>query len=159
MIPDIYRLAKADRGWIQLAAANVKKGERVKFIMPTGATVILPVLDATPQGFRVELPNVSEVFVYGREVSDLRTVDYDAIAMLNVSATQAMYQQLNDLRARHTDSETALVELKARNAALEARLAAIETVLKSLKPTPQAPGQVADKTGDSTSAPHAEAGK
>ncbi len=28
------------------------------------------------------------VFVYGREVNDFHTVDYEALSMLNVSATQ-----------------------------------------------------------------------
>ena len=30
------------------------------------------------------------VFVYGKEVNDFRVVDYDAISMLNVSATQEL---------------------------------------------------------------------
>ena len=35
-----------------------------------------------------------EVFVFGREVKDFRNVDYDAIAMLNVSATQELNRRL-----------------------------------------------------------------
>ena len=34
-----------------------------------------------------------EVFVYGREVDDFHIVDYEAIAMLNVSATQEMFKR------------------------------------------------------------------
>jgi hypothetical protein len=34
------------------------------------------------------------LFVYGMQVDDLRTVDYDAISMLNVSATQELAKQL-----------------------------------------------------------------
>ena len=39
-----------------------------------------------------------KVLVYGRHVKDMRTVDYDAIAMLNVSATQALAEQMEMLR-------------------------------------------------------------
>jgi len=63
------------------------------------------------------------VFVYGREVSDLRSVDYDAIAMLNVSATQQLKK----------DSDAAIVALQAKNAALEARLSALEKLLPAAK--------------------------
>lgn len=41
--------------------------------------------------FRTDFPSADgEVFVYGREVKDFRQVDYEAIAMLNVSATQEL---------------------------------------------------------------------
>ncbi|WP_262708345.1 hypothetical protein [Chryseobacterium sp. CH21] len=34
-----------------------------------------------------------KLFVYGTEVSDLRTVDYDALSMLNISATQELVKK------------------------------------------------------------------
>ena len=43
-----------------------------------------------------------EVFVFGREVNDFHTVDYEAISMLNVSATQELYKRLKALEKENT---------------------------------------------------------
>ena len=43
---------------------------------------------------------VQEVFVYGKEVNDFRTVDYNQIFCLNVSATQALHQKIQSLENR-----------------------------------------------------------
>jgi hypothetical protein len=56
----------------------------------------------------------ADVFVYGREVDDLRSVDYDAIAMLNVSATQELAKELED-------KDAVIAALEARLSALEQR--------------------------------------
>ena len=56
------------------------------------------------------------MFVYGREVDDFRTVDYDALTMLNVSATQQL----------KTDTDAQLAALQQENAALRSRLQALE---------------------------------
>jgi hypothetical protein len=58
--------------------------------------------------FKLDKP----VFVYGFEVSDFMKVDYDAISMLNVSATQELSKML--------DAE------KDKNAVLQARIALLE---------------------------------
>ncbi len=78
--------------------------------------------------------------MYGREVDDFRTVDYDALAMLNISATQQIKKD-TDAEVKALRDENA--ELKARVAALEARdkerdgkLASIETLLKSMSKPP-----------------------
>jgi ribosome-binding protein aMBF1 (putative translation factor) len=52
--------------------------------------------------------------VYGREVTDLRSVDYDAIAMLNVSATQQLAKKLEE-------KDAVITALEARLSALEKR--------------------------------------
>lgn len=39
-----------------------------------------------------------KLFVYGTKVNNLLSVDYDAIAMLNVSATQELYKMIEDLK-------------------------------------------------------------
>lgn len=44
--------------------------------------------------------DIQNLFVYGKEVSDFRNVDYDAISMLNVSATQALYNKIGSLENR-----------------------------------------------------------
>jgi cell shape-determining protein MreC len=70
-----------------------------------------------------------KVFVYGKQCLDLKSVDYDAIAMLNVSATQELAKKVAVL-------ETENAELKAR----ADRLASLESENAKLK----------DRTGDLT---------
>ncbi len=55
----------------------------------------------------------AEIFVYGREVKDFRTVDYEGVSMLNVSATQELARRVEALATENA-------ELKARLASLEA---------------------------------------
>jgi len=99
VVPDIYQNADAADGWINLAT-DLKQGERVKLIHQQGHEV-LEVLETRASSFRVSFEaNVEEVFVYGREVEDLRSVDYDAISMLNVSATQELYRRVRTLEER-----------------------------------------------------------
>ena len=56
---------------------------------------IYAVLEVGEAAFRTAFqPATDKVFVFGREVNDFRTVDYEAIAMLNVSATQELARKL-----------------------------------------------------------------
>ena len=61
----------------------------------------------------------NEVFVYGKYVNDFLAVDYEAVAMLNVSATQELARQLALLQAR-------LETVEKENAALHDKLASLE---------------------------------
>jgi hypothetical protein len=55
-------------------------------------------LSATEDRFSVDFNSFNgKVFVYGREVDDFRTVDYEAISMLNVSSTQELYKKILEL--------------------------------------------------------------
>jgi hypothetical protein len=75
-------------------------------------------------GFRTAFqPGGDKVFVYGREVLDFHTVDYDAIAMLNVSATQQI--------KREKDAE--IKALQDENSALRAKLAVQSDTTDSLE--------------------------
>jgi len=84
--------------------------------------------------------DAEKAFVYGRQVSDFRSVDYDAISMLNVSATQALYQQQeNDrknaaaLTQKVAEMESTAGRRDAQISAMEARLAALEKLLNVAK--------------------------
>ena len=65
------------------------------------------------------------VFVYGSEQSDVRAVDYEAIAMLNVSATQELAKKVAELEAENR----VLKEQVASVEALATRLEAMERAL------------------------------
>jgi hypothetical protein len=133
VVPDLYKKAAVKDGWVELAT-DLKKGERVKLIGKTEQSVH-EVLEVRNGAFRPDgQVDDEQVFVYGREVKDFRTVDYDAIAMLNVSATQqlkhekdAEMQVLRDENAAlRRELATKERELAAKDESVEARLIALE---------------------------------
>lgn len=123
-IPDIYQQAEVNEGWIELAT-NLQTGEKVKIITENSAKDY-EVLEVEATRFKVSslATDISKVFVYGREVSDFHTVDYEAVAMLNVSATQELVKQMEQLKSENE-------QLKAQNNEFEARFAKIEAALQN----------------------------
>ena len=129
VVPDIFQKASIKDGWITLKT-DVKKGERVRLIAEKGEG-IHEVLEVRDGAFRTDFKTEgAEVFVYGREVKDLRVVDYDAIAMLNVSATQQLKQEkdaeITALKQQLAEQRAIALGQAAMMKALETRLAAIE---------------------------------
>jgi hypothetical protein len=122
VVPDLFKKATVKDGWIELAT-DLKVGERVRLILPSGES-LEEVLEVRGDAFRSSLKAaVTEIFVYGREVNDFRSVDYDAIAMLNVSATQELARQLETVQAENAALRR---ELAAKDESMEARLIALE---------------------------------
>ncbi|HEX5400346.1 MAG TPA: FG-GAP-like repeat-containing protein [Verrucomicrobiae bacterium] len=130
-VPDIYQRAPVKDGWVQLAT-DLKVGERVKLIGEKEQGVY-PVLEVRDGAFRTDFkPKGDKVFVFGRQVDDFRTVDYEAIAMLNVSATQEIYRELTALKAENAELKQKvgrIDELAQKNAAMESRLVALEKLI------------------------------
>jgi hypothetical protein len=127
VVPDIYQPASITDGWAALAT-DLKKGERVRLIADK-AEGVYEVLEVTEDKFRTDFkPEGDKVFVFGREVDDFRTLDYDAIAMLNVSATQQLKKE-KDEEVKVLRAECA--ELKAANDALTKRLQSLESKMES----------------------------
>lgn len=115
-LPDIYAnanqvqrqgealLISLPAGLPQAATA----GQRLKLIGPVGE-VLATLAEAAEAGSQqllvsgadslADTPN--EVFVFGLEHADVRTVDYEAVAMLNVSATQALARQVEELHQQN----------------------------------------------------------
>ena len=146
-VPDIYQKATFEEGWVKLAT-DLKKGERVRLFNEEDDGVY-EVLEVEKNRFRADFAtDGKEVFVFGREVKDFRTVDYEAITTLNVSATQELARQLEvkdteikklqeenaSLRASFAAQERQISAQNARDNSLEAKLAAIEKTLSALKP-------------------------
>lgn len=115
-VPDIYTMATIEAGWVNISQ-SLKAGERVR-LTHDGSVGFHEVLEAEPNRFRVDLEGSGEIFAYGREVDDFRSVDYDAISMLNVSATQELHKKVQVLEAQNED--------------LQKRLAALEALAKQL---------------------------
>jgi hypothetical protein len=126
--PDIYQPAPIHDGWVSLAT-DLKKGERVKLITDN-CEGLYEVVEVTDDKFRVDFKQDDEkVFVFGREVDDFRTVDYDAISMLNVSATQQIKKEMDqELKALRLEN----AELRAANDALARRLQLLESKMEAV---------------------------
>ena len=127
VVPDIYKVAPTAGGWVDLAT-DLKVGDRVRLIAETKSGVH-EVLEVRTGAFRTAFESdVDEVFVFGREVDDFRSVDYEAIAMLNISATQELHRQLEAKEQTIADLQKRLANLETTTAA---KLASIEKLLQS----------------------------
>lgn len=141
-LPDVAAkgkaIAKGDGLFeIQLDAPHgLPAGTKVKLVHPSGNAEFSTVEASGETTFTAKLNSAqdgSEVFVYGRRVDDLRTVDYDALSMLNISATQELAKKVAALEAENA-------KLKADNAALSAAVSDV-TALKQAVAALQAKGK------------------
>ncbi len=142
-VPDIMQTA--DSLWaqentvnLQLATDSVNAGDKLKVIYETydpatgkkadGSSEIVTV-DSYQNGvitYQSTNPGVigahTKAFVYGHQVNDFRTVDYEAIAMLNVSATQELHKQLKELQQT---SSKQIAKLSNQNKQLQEQVATL----------------------------------
>jgi hypothetical protein len=157
VVPDIFAKAEISDGWVQLAT-DLKVGERVRLIADKEEG-IHEVLEVQANRFRTAFkPAGEKIFVYGREVKDFRSVDYDAIAMLNVSATQeikrekdaevkALREQNAALGAEVAALRSQLTALATQEKARDAKLASIEKLLQSSQTVMAQPAKAATANG------------
>ena len=92
VVPDILAKSTMENGSVALEGNTLRKGEKVRILFESSQPELLEVLESTDQGFTVDSKKSGEVVIYGREVDDFHNVDYDAISMLNVSATQELHK-------------------------------------------------------------------
>ena len=124
-IPDIYQYATIEDGWVHLDA-ELEVGERIK-VIGIHMTGVYEIEAIRPGAFRLkDGPSEEHVFVYGREVDDFHAVDYTAISMLNVSATQELY---NQVKSQQDEIEA----LRAENEALKAEFEDIKALMLIIK--------------------------
>ncbi|MEM6347261.1 MAG: hypothetical protein AAF927_25450, partial [Bacteroidota bacterium] len=83
------------------------------------------------------LAQTQSVFVFGREVKDFHTVDYEAISMLNVSATQELKRIIEQQQARiealEAEKASQQQEMTNMKASFEARLQVLEAMMTESK--------------------------
>lgn len=109
VIPDIYQQTTMQNGIIKLPN-TLKIGDKVKLIFESGEEMAT-VTAATATSFTVNKNKTGNVFVYGREVNDFRSVDYEAISMLNVSATQQLVKELQQQKERISQQQQQIDQL------------------------------------------------
>lgn len=138
VVPDVFRKAAIKDSWISLKG-EFKKGDRLSLMGRNGESTVHEVLETRPDGFRTDLKTTEEeVFVYGHEVDDLRTVDYEALAMLNISATQEINRRLESKTEEITALNAKVAALEARDRARDEKFAQLEKLVLSIQNKPAA---------------------
>ena len=156
-VPDIFRKASAKSGVIALEGpgeSGLKKGETVRLLQGE-RDFSAEVTEVTKAGFTVkDSIEDGDLFVYGRKVDDLRTVDYEAVAMLNVSATQELTRQLQAqatalaaVRKERDALAKEVAELRTSTSKQEQRLSSIEARFQAITERAGAPGMRQVKLG------------
>jgi hypothetical protein len=156
--PDIYTVSELvnikEPGvyTIRLAKAHdLKDGDTVRLITSKNPELNVVAHVVNDKAFTVETkePLGDKVFVYGKQCTDLKAIDYEAISMLNVSATQELAKKVEILEQENSDLQdqtkrlTAVEEqerqeraeitaLKASNEKLAAMAAKIQVLEKAL---------------------------
>jgi hypothetical protein len=125
VIPDIYKQATITEGGLINLPTSLKVGEKVKLILPTGEELV-EVIQAGKDSFRVKIDKIGNVFVYGRQVNDFHTVDYEALTTLNVSATQELLKKIEALEKENQEMKT----VKAEVTDLKKQMADIQLLLQ-----------------------------
>ena len=115
-------------------AHNLQTGDQVDVYTDRGDLTKAKVLDIpSTNAFTVASEfEPKEGFVYGKWVNDYRVVDYDAIAMLNVSATQELHRKLRTQQTEIESLKQALADLKTSEKIRDAKTAALEKLVNQL---------------------------
>jgi uncharacterized protein (UPF0335 family) len=127
VIPNIYKLAEIKKGKITVANA-LKAGDKVKLIFEN-RTELVEVLSANARSFEVALKDEGQVFVYGIEVNDFHTVDYEALSTLNISATQELFRKIERLEMENADLKADNLSIKAENKEIKSDIDRIKASL------------------------------
>ena len=142
-IPDIYSLAEKvvfDETNKTLKCSlsknyDIKIGEKIEFIHEKEGKIKAEVIEISDNSFTVKdwkYPT-DKIFVYGREVNDFRTVDYEAISMLGISAIQQLAKENEALKSKFIIENDLL---KKQIADLNMRFEHLETMMtKEIKTT------------------------
>ncbi|MEC7405951.1 MAG: tail fiber domain-containing protein, partial [Bacteroidota bacterium] len=120
-IPNIYEVAEVTNGQV-MVTAEVAVGDKIKMFKEDGSELHVSVVATDANSFTVDSDYEGQVFIYGKEVDDFRGVDYDALSMLNISATQELHRLIQDLQLENA-------ELKHVNASFQNQLDEIKVML------------------------------
>jgi Chaperone of endosialidase len=141
--PDIYAVStsvKPEKPGVYAIsldkAHDLKDGEIVRIITEDNEHDLqLTTHVVNDKTFIVETPHTlgNKVFVYGKNCMDLKSVDYAAISMLNVSATQELAKEVEALRQQNSDLQDQAKRLTAVEQQERATIAKQEADILALK--------------------------
>jgi Head domain of trimeric autotransporter adhesin len=159
VIPDIYTLAQSvsyttDSKELTVTMAKnyaLKVGDKVEFVHPERGKIQSTIAAISGNSFTLKdwQHTTDKLFVFGREVSDFRTVDYEALSMLGISAIQELAKQNEEMGLRIKELEKknesfgitisdlrfSNEDLRKKNSSQETRLTSIENMLKGNIPS------------------------
>lgn len=133
IIPNVFDVAsttKIDNNKTIITTSmphSFKSGDKVKLIVENTGEKLVEVSVIDPTTFSVHETIHDKIFVYGKQVDDLLNVDYDAVSMLNVSATQALSRQLEALKK---ENEALKEEINNRLTMIEMNMGITQTSKK-----------------------------
>lgn len=139
-IPNVYTLAsrieQVEKG-TKIYFENgdkISTKDQVKLITPSSEGELVTCVEAGENYIITkERIDESQVFVYGKEVNDFRVVDYDALAMLNISATQEIYKLLKASNEKTQVLEEKVARLEQGNSELQETNGAIQERLEKIE--------------------------
>ncbi len=129
VVPDIYKRAEICNGKIMLPN-DLKECDKVKLIFESH-TELVEVEKADANSFEVNLKDEGPVFVFGKEVNDFRTVDYEALSSLNISATQQLAKENEILKIQIAELNKTTFDQNQNILQLTEQVKAIQTVLNN----------------------------
>lgn len=108
-IPNVYQLTdnvtKIDGGYLLHFLHNHHLGDtakRIQAILTQNGNLeeftIITIPSSTDVVINAKEINTNHVFVYGEQVPDFRTVDYEGLSALNISATQELGKEVKELQ-------------------------------------------------------------
>ena len=135
VIPDIYAPAQRtqlEAGTLHLVmeqAHGLKPGDKVRIMGDDHQEDLL--VQATPSTSTFSVSNWThkapeKVFVYGREVNDFHSVDYNRIFTMNISATQELARRVESLEKENASFKSENTELRQMLEGLRADVEALK---------------------------------
>ncbi|MEM6800529.1 MAG: tail fiber domain-containing protein [Bacteroidota bacterium] len=123
VIPNLFQIptqAKWQEGKLKIKLAlphHLVEGNKVRIISEDGEKLYTVSQLIDTQTFVVHSPEVdtNKLFIYGSEVEDFHTLDYDEIFTLNVSATQALAKKVEQMEEQLARQGTMIQELMKLN--------------------------------------------
>ena len=111
VIPNIFKESEINSGVIKLEN-SCKVGDKIQLVYEDLSKEIVEVTACHETKIITNSKRKGKVFVYGKEVDDYKSVDYDAISMLNVSATQELHKIITKLEKKIEDLTKKVNSLK-----------------------------------------------
>ena len=144
-VPSVYQMSKsisfnAANGQLQVTTEKphgFKVGDKIKLLTQNNRNAVATVAavnnDNTFTVGEWTEPGINSVFVYGKEVNDFHTVDYDRIYTLNVSATQQLAMQLFAAQNRLSKLEIENEHMKTENERLKTQGTEQQQMMNNMK--------------------------
>ena len=139
-IPSIYQVTEnvkfntdSNTQIISIATKhNLKKGDMLRLYDNNQSyeREIIEVISETSFKIKAVTKNSQQLFVFGKKVNDFRSVDYDRIFVLGISAIQELSAELELIKKQNNQLKAENKQLKTNDKKIEARLQRLEAIFE-----------------------------